>query len=76
MTQETIAPPQPTGMAGMVEDRPDLRFFRINRASLVDKSVFEAEQRAIFDRCWLYVGHTSENPAPGDYRAARSRAGR
>jgi p-cumate 2,3-dioxygenase subunit alpha len=69
MTQELVAPALPTNPAAMVDDRPDQGFFRVNRAALVEDPVFEAEQRAIFDKCWLYVGHTSEVPEPGDYRA-------
>jgi phenylpropionate dioxygenase-like ring-hydroxylating dioxygenase large terminal subunit len=43
--------------------------FRVNRAALVDEGVFQAEMCLIFDRCWLYVGHESEIPKPGDFRA-------
>ena len=28
---------------------------------------------AIFDRCWLYVGHDSELPEPHDFRARTRR---
>jgi phenylpropionate dioxygenase-like ring-hydroxylating dioxygenase large terminal subunit len=31
--------------------------------------VFRDEMRSIFDRCWLYVGHESEIPNRGDFRA-------
>ena len=43
--------------------------FRVNRAALADEAVFHGELRSIFDRCWLYVGHESEIPKPGDFRA-------
>jgi phenylpropionate dioxygenase-like ring-hydroxylating dioxygenase large terminal subunit len=43
--------------------------FRVNRAALVDEAVFQGEMRSIFERCWLYVGHESEIPKPGDFRA-------
>jgi p-cumate 2,3-dioxygenase subunit alpha len=43
--------------------------FRVNRAALADEAVFHDELRSIFDRCWLYVGHESEIPKPGDFRA-------
>src|SRR5262245_24213086 len=43
--------------------------FRVNRAALVDETVFQGEMRSIFERCWLYVGHGSEIPKPGDFRA-------
>jgi phenylpropionate dioxygenase-like ring-hydroxylating dioxygenase large terminal subunit len=52
----------------VVEDVP-AGTFRINRAALTDEAVFRDEVRAIFDRCWLYVGHESEVPRPGDFRA-------
>jgi p-cumate 2,3-dioxygenase subunit alpha len=75
MTQDPIASPRRTGLTDMVEDRPDLGFFRVDRSAMVDEAVFAAERKAIFDRCWLYVGHSSEVPATGDYRA-RTVAGR
>lgn len=32
-----------------------------------DPEIFEAELDRIFNRCWLFVAHESELPAPGDY---------
>jgi phenylpropionate dioxygenase-like ring-hydroxylating dioxygenase large terminal subunit len=52
----------------VVEDIP-AGTFRVNRAALVDEAVFRDEMRSIFERCWLYVGHESEIPKPGDFRA-------
>jgi phenylpropionate dioxygenase-like ring-hydroxylating dioxygenase large terminal subunit len=52
----------------VVEDIP-AGMFRVNRAVLVEEDVFRDEMRSIFDRCWLYVGHESEIPKPGDFRA-------
>jgi p-cumate 2,3-dioxygenase subunit alpha len=43
--------------------------FRVNHAALVDQEVFHSEMASIFSRCWLYVGHESEIPRPGDFRA-------
>src|SRR3546814_17806147 len=39
--------------------------YRVPRRAFVDQSVFERECRAIFDKCWLYLGHASELPNPG-----------
>jgi p-cumate 2,3-dioxygenase alpha subunit len=52
----------------VVEDIP-AGTFRVNRAALTDEAVFQSEMRTIFERCWLYVGHESEIPKPGDFRA-------
>jgi phenylpropionate dioxygenase-like ring-hydroxylating dioxygenase large terminal subunit len=43
--------------------------FRVQRSALVDEAVFQREMESIFERCWLYVGHESEIPKPGDFRA-------
>lgn len=34
---------------------------------LNDPEVFAWEQERIFSRSWIYLGHTSEIPSPGDY---------
>jgi p-cumate 2,3-dioxygenase subunit alpha len=52
----------------VIEDVP-AGTFRVNRTTLVEEAVFRDEMRSIFDRCWLYVGHESEIPKPGDFRA-------
>jgi p-cumate 2,3-dioxygenase alpha subunit len=41
--------------------------FRIHRSLMTSQDVFEAERNALFDGCWLYLGHESEIPKPGDY---------
>jgi phenylpropionate dioxygenase-like ring-hydroxylating dioxygenase large terminal subunit len=75
MTTELFAPATEPDLAAMVDDRPADGFFRVNRAALVDETVLARERKEIFDRCWLYVGHTSEVPDQGDFRA-RTVAGR
>src|ERR1700690_3834016 len=43
------------------------RVFRVSRQTFVDAQIFEAEKREIFDKCWLYLGHSSELPNTGDF---------
>src|SRR5438046_2490398 len=49
-----------TALDGLIMDDTKAGVFRVNRRSFVDPRVFEAENRLIFDHCWLYVGHESE----------------
>lgn len=42
--------------------------FRVHRSTMTSPEICELERERIFDRCWLYVGHDSEIPRPGDYR--------
>lgn len=49
--------------------------YRVPRRAFVEQEVFERERRAIFDKCWLYLGHASELPTPGDF-ITRTVAGR
>lgn len=49
--------------------------FRVHRAAFTSEEVFRREQDLIFDRAWLYVGHTSEVPTPGSF-VRRTIAGR
>ncbi len=41
--------------------------FRVSRRAFTDPEVFAAERDHIFDRCWLYVGHSSELPKKGSF---------
>ena len=49
--------------------------FSVNRKVFVSDEILEDENRAIFDKCWVYVGHASEIKNPGDFRT-RHVAGR
>lgn len=56
-------------MAGkwVIDDR-ETPLFKVNRRAMIDPDVLALERERIFDRCWLYVGHESEIPAPHDFR--------
>ena len=49
--------------------------FQVSRQAFVDPAVMAAEYRAVFDTCWLYLGHESELAKPGDF-LTRQVAGR
>jgi p-cumate 2,3-dioxygenase alpha subunit len=49
--------------------------FKVSRRAFVDEHVLGAERAAIFDKCWLYLGHESELAEPGSY-LTRSVGGR
>lgn len=51
----------------LVDEDIDKRRFRVHRSTMTSQQIFEAERDRIFGRCWLYVGHKSEVPKPGDY---------
>ena len=65
---QQLRPLRAAPMDWVVEDVP-AGTFRVNRNALVDEAVFQSEIELIFERCWLYVGHESEIPNPGDFRA-------
>src|SRR5438876_12366991 len=41
---------------------------RVHGRVYTDPAIFAEEMEKIFSRGWLYVGHTSEIPRPGDFR--------
>jgi p-cumate 2,3-dioxygenase subunit alpha len=49
--------------------------FRVNRRTFTENQYLELERARVFDKCWIYTGHESEIPEPGDFRS-RSVAGR
>lgn len=57
---------QPANPRLVMEDRQRGRF-RVHRSAFTDPEILAVEQAVIFDRCWLYLGHESELPAPNDY---------
>lgn len=44
---------------------------RVHRAVYTDPDIFAQEQIRVFQNAWVYVGHESELPAPGDYVLSR-----
>jgi len=51
---------------GLVREQPAC--FSVKREVFVSPDVFEGERRALFDKCWIYVGHASELRNPGDFK--------
>ncbi|HYA35251.1 MAG TPA: aromatic ring-hydroxylating dioxygenase subunit alpha, partial [Candidatus Binataceae bacterium] len=59
----------------LIIDDQQAGLFRVNRRAFTDPDIFAQEQRSVFDKCWLYIGHESEVPHAGDFRS-RNIAGR
>jgi phenylpropionate dioxygenase-like ring-hydroxylating dioxygenase large terminal subunit len=49
----------------------DLRSGEISREIFVNEAIYEEEQERVFARAWLFVGHESQIPNPGDYFVSR-----
>ncbi len=49
--------------------------FRVNRRVFIDPHILDLEHQRVFAQSWIYAGHESEVPQPGDFRA-RKVAGR
>lgn len=52
--------------ARIIQDAGANRFL-VPRRAFTERDTFEREYRAIFDRCWLYLGHASELAEPGAF---------
>ena len=58
----------PSSFGDLVEERPHA--FRVHTRAYNDRAVFDAEMTQIFERTWIFIGHTSEIPEPGDYKTS------
>ena len=54
-------------LTGLLDEREDEGFFAYHRSALTSDALHRAELKQIFWRTWLYLGHESEIPEPGDY---------
>ena len=39
----------------------------VSRQVYCDREIYDQEQRKIFEHCWLYLGHESQLPRPGNF---------
>lgn len=60
-----------SGTDRLIVDDRDNGVFRVNRRVFTDPEILERERRQVFDRSWLYAGHASEIPKPGDFITRR-----
>jgi p-cumate 2,3-dioxygenase alpha subunit len=67
--------PDGSNTAGLILDDREDGIFRVHRGVFVDREIFDRERAQIFDRSWLFAGHVSEFPKPGDF-VTRTVAGR
>src|SRR5258708_7374778 len=43
------------------------KIFKVSRQAFVDPAILDIERTQISDKCWLYLGHSSELAKPGDF---------
>jgi PAH dioxygenase large subunit len=55
------------GYALLEETTELLRGGELPAAIFNDEDVFALEREKVFGRSWIYLGHESEIPEPGDY---------
>jgi len=58
----------------VIDDMETPRFV-VDRRVMTDSDLLERERQAVFDRCWLYLGHESEIQGPHSFQT-RTLAGR
>jgi p-cumate 2,3-dioxygenase alpha subunit len=56
---------------GLIIDDRDNGLFRVNRRAFTDAAILALERERVFAHCWIYAGHESEVPQPGDFRSRR-----
>ena len=59
------------GTRGYQSGLVDLASGLISREIFVNDDIYAQEQERVFARSWLFVGHESQIPNPGDFFASR-----
>src|SRR5882757_4747596 len=59
------------GASGYRPGLVDLKSGQISREIFVNEAIYAEEQERIFARAWLFIGHESQIPNPGDFAASR-----
>ncbi len=54
-----------------IDSMIDLDAGRISREIFVSRDIFDRELEQVFTRAWLFVGHESQIPNPGDFFVSR-----
>ena len=49
----------------------DMRSGEVSREVFVDEAIYRQEQERVFARAWLFVGHETQIPNPGDFFLSR-----
>lgn len=55
------------GGLALLDEDAEAGIFRVHRSAYRDPGIFKTERERIWGRSWLYLGHASEVPAPGDF---------
>src|SRR5580765_8233128 len=55
--------PEPANLDGLVDVDRGI----ISREIFVNEEIYRQEQEQVFARAWLFIGHESQIPKPGDY---------
>ena len=50
-----------------IDTSPWLRGCEVHRDAFIDPDVFALEMQTVFSHTWVFVGHGSQIPQPGDY---------
>ena len=55
------------GLQGYTHGLVDMASGQISREIFVNETIYEQELEQVFSRAWLFVGHASQIPKPGDF---------
>jgi p-cumate 2,3-dioxygenase alpha subunit len=79
LAEDPPIPPEtrrvPARRTRYIRDERQPNSFLVHRSVFTDPAVLRLERERIFARCWIYAGHSSEIPQPGDF-VTRQVAGR